>query len=186
MPPTTPFYSLSRPWLRTFVPAGAILALIIFIFASHSDKINVPHLHDIKPFSKQAPIEHEEAPTEHKEAPIEHTTPATTKAIITSVMAEDETTADWVAEFLPDWQAVVYVADRKSEDAPLSNSSLITPHHLPVNKGREASVYLTYIIQHYYQLPDYMVFVHGKRYQIHNGKLPPSVQTFNNATRKDR
>jgi len=86
------------------------------------------------------------------------------------VQKEDETTADWLAEFSPDWQAVVYVTDRTSDDPAPSNTSLIKPHHLPVNKGREASVYLTYIIQHYHSLPDYVVFIHGKRYQIHNGK----------------
>ena len=79
-------------------------------------------------------------------------------------------TADWLAEFLPDWQAVVYVTDRTSDDPVSLNASLISPHHLPVNKGREASVYLTYIIRHYHFLPDYVVFIHGKRYQIHNGK----------------
>lgn len=36
------------------------------------------------------------------------------------------------------------------------------------NEGHEASVYLTYIINHYWDLPDYMVFIHAKRYQWHN------------------
>ena len=36
------------------------------------------------------------------------------------------------------------------------------------NKGNEASAYLTYLITHYHNLPDYMVFIHGKRYQWHN------------------
>jgi hypothetical protein len=38
------------------------------------------------------------------------------------------------------------------------------------NRGREASTYLSYIINNYYNLPDYMVFVHGERYQRHNGE----------------
>ena len=169
---TTPCYSFSRPWLRTFLPAGAILALIIIAFASHGEKFNLPHLHDLKPFSKGPSVD--------------HTTSGITKAIVTSVQAKDETTADWVAEFLPDWQAVVYVTDRTSDYPVSDNASLITPNHLPVNKGREASVYLTYIIQNYYTLPDYMVFIHGKRYQIHNGKLPSHVETFLHAMRAYR
>ena len=36
------------------------------------------------------------------------------------------------------------------------------------NKGNEASAYLTYIINNYASLPDYMVFLHALRYQWHN------------------
>ena len=149
----TPNTTFSRPWLRTFVPAGAILVFLMFIFVSqYNDDIALPQLHGTTM------------------SPNKHTTPAKTKAVVTSVQKEDETTADWLAEFLPDWQAVVYVTDRTSDDAASSNRSIVSPHYLPVNKGREASVYLTYIIQHYNSLPDYVVFIHGKRYQIHNGK----------------
>lgn len=154
MTPNTPF---SRPWIRTFIPAGAILVFLTFVFVSqYKDDIASPRLHSTTTFS-DSPV-------------VEHTKPAKTKAVVTSVQKEDETSADWLAEFLPDWQAVVYVTDRTSDDPESSNTSLIRPHHLPVNKGREASVYLTYIIQHYHSLPDYVVFIHGKRYQIHNGK----------------
>ena len=34
--------------------------------------------------------------------------------------------------------------------------------------GNEAAVFLTYIINNYYNLPDYMVFLHAERYQWHN------------------
>ena len=153
----TPNTTFSRPWLRTFVPAGAILIFLMFVFVSqYNDDIALPQLHGTAM------------------SPNKHTTPAKTKAVVTSVQKEDETTADWLAEFLPDWQAVVYVTDRTSDDAASSNRSIISPHYLPVNKGREASVYLTYIIQHYNSLPEYVVFIHGKRYQIHNGKLASS------------
>ena len=154
MAPKTPF---SRPWIRTFIPAGAILVFLTFAFVSqYKNDITLPRLQGTTSFS-DSPV-------------VEHTTRAKTKAVVTSVQKEDETTADWLAEFLPDWQAVVYVTDRTSDEPASLNTSLITPHHLPVNKGREASVYLTYIIQHYHSLPDYVVFIHGKRYQIHNGK----------------
>lgn len=36
------------------------------------------------------------------------------------------------------------------------------------NKGNEASAYLTYIITHYHNLPEYIVFIHARRYQWHN------------------
>jgi hypothetical protein len=164
MAPNTTF---SRPWLRTFVPAGAFLVFLMLIFVSqYHEDIALPHLHGITASSK------------------EHTTSAKAKAIVTSVQKEDETTADWLAEFLPDWQAVVYVTDRTSDEPAASNTSLISPHHLPVNKGREASVYLTYIIQHYHLLPDYVVFIHGKRYQIHSGK--PASPNDHSVRRQDQ
>lgn len=42
----------------------------------------------------------------------------------------------WVEENLPDWHANIYRADAKQEDAALT---------VPVNKGNEAMVYLTYV-----------------------------------------
>lgn len=36
-----------------------------------------------------------------------------------------------------------------------------------INKGREASSYLTYIIQNYDKLPDYIAFIHGHEYSYH-------------------
>ena len=36
------------------------------------------------------------------------------------------------------------------------------------NKGNEASIYLEYIIEHYYVLTDYTIFVHGHRTDWHH------------------
>lgn len=36
------------------------------------------------------------------------------------------------------------------------------------NKGNEASIYLEYIIEHYYLLTDYTIFVHGHRTDWHH------------------
>ncbi|OJD32829.1 uncharacterized protein BKCO1_35000126 [Diplodia corticola] len=56
---------------------------------------------------------------------------------------------DWVSEKLPDWQNAIYIVDNQS--APL---------HTPMNKGREANPYLTYIIENYHNLPKTIVFLH--------------------------
>ncbi|KMP05232.1 hypothetical protein CIRG_04913 [Coccidioides immitis RMSCC 2394] len=77
------------------------------------------------------------------------------KHLVVASLKSDNTS--WVGEHLPDWQAKVYVAD--DPKAQLT---------VPLNKGRESMVYLTYIIDHYNHLPDYMVFIHGLRYQWHN------------------
>lgn len=156
----------SRTWKRTLVPAGALVLIFIFLVAQYHDNII---------YSLQSDQSHENlvAASSIGRPSFEHTVRRKTKAIVTAVQTKDETTADWLAEFLPDWEAVVYVTDRSSDEAAPSNTSRIPLQHLPVNKGREAAVYLTYIVQHYHNLPDYMVFIHGKRYQIHNGKSTP-------------
>lgn len=54
------------------------------------------------------------------------------KAIIAASLSQDDTT--WIQDLLPDWQANVYVVD--------DPTAILT---VPKNKGRESSVYLTYV-----------------------------------------
>ncbi|WEW57283.1 hypothetical protein PRK78_002748 [Emydomyces testavorans] len=77
------------------------------------------------------------------------------KQLVVASLKSDN--VSWLEENLPDWHANVYVVD--DPKAKLM---------VPMNKGRESMVYLTYIIDHYDRLPDYMVFMHGQRYQWHN------------------
>lgn len=81
--------------------------------------------------------------------------PTSTKAIIAASMRGDNTT--WIEEHFPDWHPSIFVMD----DA---NATLTVTR----NGGHEASAYLTFIINNYYSLPDYMVFLHARRYQWHN------------------
>ena len=66
----------------------------------------------------------------------------------------------WIAKELPDLNVSVYVADDPS-------ASL----HPPRNKGHEVMVYLTYIIDHYSNLPDIVLFMHAHRWTHHNNDL---------------
>jgi len=77
------------------------------------------------------------------------------KAIVVASTTKEETM--WVHEHFPDWQVNVYVVDDTNADLTLLH-----------NIGREAAVYLTYVINNYYNLPDTMVFLHADRYQWHN------------------
>jgi len=89
-----------------------------------------------------------------------------TKAIISPKMPTDD--LGWIADFFPDWRTYIYtvntsaVPDDEATPAESDESLVVTK-----NKGREASIYLTFIINHYHALPDYMVFIHGRRYQWH-------------------
>ncbi|KAJ5593133.1 hypothetical protein N7537_010037 [Penicillium hordei] len=77
--------------------------------------------------------------------------------VVTRTKMED---TSWIAEELPDWDHAIYVADDPT--APL---------HPPKNKGHEVMIYLTYIVDHYDQLPDVAVFMHSHQFAWHNDNL---------------
>ncbi|KAI5274753.1 hypothetical protein E4T47_02189 [Aureobasidium subglaciale] len=66
----------------------------------------------------------------------------------------------WVDEQDLDVEQYIYVVDDK--DAKL---------RVPENKGHEAMVYLTYIIDFYDSLPDISIFMHAHRYSHHNNAI---------------
>lgn len=66
----------------------------------------------------------------------------------------------WIANELPGIDTAIYVANNHT--APL---------HPPRNRGHEVMAYLTYIIDHYYNLPDVVVFMHAHRWTHHNIEL---------------
>lgn len=80
------------------------------------------------------------------------TAPRYTKALV--IASTSDLPADsvaWIGEVSQDWDVHNYIAD-----APTAPSLSI-----PVNKGNEAMVYLTYIIDHYDALPDIVFFHHS-------------------------
>lgn len=81
-----------------------------------------------------------------------------TRTLVIPRMKDDD--ISWIAEELPDLNTSVYVAND-----PLS------PLHSPKNKGHEVMVYLTYIIDHYGELPDVVMFMHAHRWTHHNNDL---------------
>ena len=66
----------------------------------------------------------------------------------------------WVGENLEGLDLTIYVADDVNATA-----------HPPKNKGHEVMVYLTFIIEHYVNLPDVIVFMHAHRHTTHNNDL---------------
>ena len=82
-------------------------------------------------------------------------------ALVIASMKADDTS--WVERYLPDsWRAQKYMVDDRS--APLT---------VPANKGHEAVVYLTHIIDAYEDntAPPYLIFVQGIRLIISPTKL---------------
>ena len=60
------------------------------------------------------------------------------------------------------------------------------PYNIGTNRGKEASVYLKYIIDKYDSLPDYTIFLHDKLTAWnHEGKLTDLVLNHANSTNKN-
>ncbi|RMJ25661.1 hypothetical protein PHISP_03486 [Aspergillus sp. HF37] len=81
-----------------------------------------------------------------------------TKTVVVPKTKEDDTS--WMDLEINEWQKAVYAVDDPS--APL---------HPPKNKGHEVMVYLSYIIDHYGNLPDIVAFMHSHQFAWHNDDL---------------
>ena len=66
----------------------------------------------------------------------------------------------WLKGQIAEAELVVYEVDNENAE-----------NKVPKNKGREAMVYLTYMIDHYDALPDTAVFMHAHRHAWHNNNL---------------
>ncbi|KAB5528817.1 hypothetical protein GE09DRAFT_1148528 [Coniochaeta sp. 2T2.1] len=77
------------------------------------------------------------------------------RELVVAKQEREDTT--WIDKYLPDWHSNIYVVD--DPKAKLT---------VPTNKGREAMIYLTYLIDRYDTLPATTVFLHASRFQWHN------------------
>ncbi|KAI9166537.1 hypothetical protein HJFPF1_02644 [Paramyrothecium foliicola] len=88
--------------------------------------------------------------------------------VVASMKKENIT---WLNDYLLNWKKNIYVVD--------DPSAALT---VPQNKGREAMVFLTYIIDRYDTLPGNVIFHHAERFQWHNDNLDydalPLLQRF--------
>ncbi|KAF2640228.1 hypothetical protein P280DRAFT_490571 [Massarina eburnea CBS 473.64] len=66
----------------------------------------------------------------------------------------------WFEKEIPEAQLVVYEVDNPK-----------AKHKIPKNKGREAMVYLSYMIDNYDELPDTTIFMHAHQRAWHNNLL---------------
>ena len=80
------------------------------------------------------------------------------RAMVVPRMQEED--IRWMSENLPDLDVTIYVAN----DAK-------APIHPPKNKGHEVIIYFSFIIDHYEQLPDIVLFMHAHRYTHHNSEI---------------
>jgi hypothetical protein len=81
-----------------------------------------------------------------------------TRVLVMGRLAKED--VSWLEKELPGLPRKVYVVDDPPEKSGL-----------PANKGHEAMVYLTYIIDHYDTLPDVVLFFHPHQVTWHNNVL---------------
>jgi hypothetical protein len=77
--------------------------------------------------------------------------------VVPKLVDED---VSWISHELPGLETAIYEVDNPYAE-----------FRVPDNKGHEAMVYLTYIIDHYNSLPDTVIFVHAHRNAWHNNVL---------------
>ncbi|CAI7590364.1 unnamed protein product [Penicillium pancosmium] len=90
-------------------------------------------------------------------APTQTSVPPREKELVFAAMLKKN--MSWVTENLPEWHSNIYRVDASPEQAELT---------VPANRGNEAMVFLTYIIDRYESLPDVSIYLHSGRYQWHN------------------
>lgn len=98
-----------------------------------------------------------------------HGTAAPGSKVIVMAKLETEDT-NWVAEYLPEYAYHAHLpnagTDRTTNSWDRAIYTVDNPNatlHTPVNKGREAMAYLTYIISHYNDLAETIVFLHSHK-----------------------
>lgn len=130
---------------RTNAIVFSCCAIFLFLFYrgilfpnQHHQNVNVP-------------VARNEAPAE---ASVEVPGKDSIELVVASMKKENVT---WLDNYLMDWKKVIYVVDDPK-----------ALHTVPVNKGREAMVFLTYIIERYDSLPENIIFHHAERFQWHN------------------
>jgi hypothetical protein len=94
--------------------------------------------------------------------------------VLAAIQKDNLTILEQESGLRPGDEQIVYVADDPS-----------AVYHVPMNKGNEAMVYLSFLIDRYYALPDLMVFMHAGRSAWHNNILLrwDSARTIRNLRR---
>jgi len=81
-----------------------------------------------------------------------------TRILVVPQTSKDSTT--WIDNAQLDVEVKLYTVDNSSATL-----------HPPLNKGHEVMVYLSYIIDHYHNLPEIIIFTHAHRHAWHNTDL---------------
>lgn len=99
------------------------------------------------------------------------------KALV--VVTRSQEASRWMNDVDPSWTKYIYIV---TEDALPSNSNSNITLSVPVNKGNEAMRYLSFIIDHYDNLPNIIAFRHGHLETWHQHANATSEVNYLNLT----
>ncbi|KAJ5747331.1 uncharacterized protein N7511_009027 [Penicillium nucicola] len=105
------------------------------------------------------------------DSPIEQYVPLHQSAedvTIVAAAAGSENT-DWIQDFCDEYQCIPYLYSLNE----VPSEDYLTPYS---RRGHEASAYLTYIIDNYYRLAPYTIFIHGREEHWHNDIAGPRTR----------
>jgi hypothetical protein len=137
---------------RAVFPALILGIVIFFIYLRRNGgtrTYGLTHMEDLEPPTPQY------VPGKAKPASETYT-----RTLVMGRLKRDS--ISWIETELPGLNTSIYVVDDDDPNARL---------RVPKNKGHEAMVYLTYIIDHYDQLPDTVLFFHPHKGAWHNNIL---------------
>lgn len=82
--------------------------------------------------------------------------------VIPALLTDD---MSWVTTELPNWQSAIYIVNPSNNTAGVAADLSTSQFTTPMNKGKEAMAYLTYIIDHYatHTIPSTVAFLHSHR-----------------------
>ncbi|KAF5856579.1 hypothetical protein ETB97_007136 [Aspergillus alliaceus] len=137
-----------------------VLSMISYMFylSTHKNPVRVPTTTDLLPPNPETPEPQDISGNPTPLPPSPWLERNATRTVIVAQL-QDEDTA-WVNNLVrehPYLTSALYVVDNSS--APLT---------VPMNKGHEVMVYLTYIIDHYNSLSDVSIFMHAHQFTWHN------------------
>ncbi|VUC20656.1 unnamed protein product [Clonostachys rosea] len=151
---------------RTNLIALFCVVLFVWVFygetlfppENQSPNIKTASRPEVRPEARPEPPAKPETPSRPEtESTPKKSTENDVEMVVASMKKENTT---WLYDYLLDWKKNIYVVD--------DPTAALT---VPVNKGREAMVFLTYIIDRYDSLPGNIIFHHAERFQWHNDNV---------------
>lgn len=128
--------------------AGCIVISLLFVYHQNANQLEL-----LDPGSPSGAVDAENAPSSAT------TNQISVDLVVASTSKDDTAWLDSLGGNLKDWRKLVYVVDNPNSYP-----------RVPANKGRESMPYLTYIIDHYDELAEVVIFHHSNRYQWHNDR----------------
>lgn len=148
-----PYLSFRRPlFLALLLAASSFFYLLNHVYTSY-----------FHPFTGQAASQPVFDTTQFKPGRLKVPGSNYTRVLVMAKTTKEN--IDWVHDSLPNLPLAVYDMDHPSNLSMALSDDMLS---VPANKGHESMAYLTYIIDHYPNFPDVVLFFHPHKSAWHN------------------